>query len=285
MLKAHRLAIRCLFLITLLTALPIFAWGDDNAPLQIRGSKYMFFAMTDLARAYMQRNPEQTVKVEGSDHEALKDLHNKRCDAIAVLGKLDEDAREEAEELGLRLVEQIVGWGAVTIVTHPKNPVTELTIEQVRKIFSGEYNNWNKVGGDDEPITTMTRDESVSGTELFFSQFVLSGFPFAQKTVRVLDHDIVRRIWKQPGSIADARYTEAIRGRISGFVKIIAIKQDENSPAVMPSPETIQTQAYPLAAPMTLYFNTANYGANSKQFVNFCSGRGLLNPMASRRDQ
>ncbi len=283
MLKAHGLTVRCLFLIAFLSV-PILTWGNDSASLQIRGSKYMFFAITDLARAYMQRNPDKIVTVDGSDHEALKDLSNKKYDAIAVLGKLDEDAREEAEDLGLRLVEEIVGWGAVTLVTHPKNPITELSIEQVRKIFLGEYNNWNQVGGDDEPITTMTRDESVSGTELFFSQFVLSGFPFAQKTVRVLDHDIVRKIWKQPGSIADARYTEAIRGRISGFVKIIAIKKDENSPAVMPSPETIQSQSYPLAAPMTLYFNGSNYGTHSKQFVGFCSSRGLLNPMASRRD-
>ncbi|AFM23203.1 PstS family phosphate ABC transporter substrate-binding protein [Desulfomonile tiedjei] len=283
MLKARGLTIRCLFLITFLTA-PILSWGNDNAPLQIRGSKYMFFAMTDLARAYMQRNPDKSVVVDESDHEALKDLSDKKYDAIAMLGKLDEDAQEEAEDLGLRLVEQIVGWGAVTLVTHPKNPVTELTLEQVRRIFSGEYNNWNQVGGDDELITTMTRDESVSGTELFFSQSVLRGFPFAQKTVRVFDHDIVRKIWKQPGSVADSRYTEAIRGRINGFVKIIAIKNDENSPAVMPTPETIQSQAYPLAAPMTLYFNSSNYGDNSKRFVSFCSSRGLLNPMASRRD-
>lgn len=42
MFKAHTIAIRCLFLTAFLTALPILAWGEDNAPLQIRGSKYMF---------------------------------------------------------------------------------------------------------------------------------------------------------------------------------------------------------------------------------------------------
>ena len=48
----------------------------------------------------------------------------------------------------------------------------ELTLDQGRKIFLGELTNWKEVGGLNEPIVPMTRDESISGTaQIFFREF------------------------------------------------------------------------------------------------------------------
>jgi len=243
----------------------------------LNGSKYMYFTMAEQAKHYMERYPDRKIHVFGTDPDAgLHALLTGAADGVMVVGHLDRDAKEEAAEQGAELAEQIVGWGAVAIVSHPRNPVSELTVEQVRKIFAGEYDNWKDVGGPDLPIVTMTRDEAVSGTEKFFKQFVLKGFPVAPKTVRVLDHDIVRAIWEQPGSVADARFVEAVRGRIRGQVKIIAVKDSNTSEAVLPSAETIQTQLYPISAPMVMYFDSRHTRLGFKEFANFCSRRGLI---------
>ena len=162
------------------------------------------------------------------------------------------------------------------MVTHPQNPVDSLTIEQLRKIFLGEITNWKEVGGLDEPIVPITRDEAISGTERLFRQFVLKGFPVAQNTVRLFDYDVVSAISKQRGSIADARLREGIRGRIKGLVKVIAIRNDEASPPVLPSSDTIQNQSYPMAAPVLIYYDALSVKPAFREFANFCSHRGLI---------
>ena len=175
------------------------------------------------------------VTADSDPDTGLNDLIERQSDGIMYLGPLGEDAKEEARERGLTLETQLIGWSGVAVVTHPQNPVDSLTIEQLRKIFLGEITNWKEVGGLDEPIVPITRDEAISGTERLFRQFVLKGFPVAQNTVRLFDYDVVSAISKQHGSIADARLREGIRGRIKGLVKVIAIRNDEASPPVLPS--------------------------------------------------
>ncbi len=250
--------------------------ADDTHAVTLKGSKYLFFSITDLARWYTQDKPQSNVSVSAEDYySSVQSLVDRTADAVMSLGKLDDDAKKEAAENGVDLVERVIGWGAVALVTYPTNPVNELTLEQVRKIFVGEIRNWQEVGGQDEPIVTMTRDEAVSGTERAFRETVLQGFPQAQETVRLFDHDIVRAVWKMKGSIADARYTEAVRGRIKDMVKIIAVKEDADSPRIEPTVETIQNRSYPLAIPLVLYYDQKSSTSELLEFVNFCARRGL----------
>jgi phosphate transport system substrate-binding protein len=252
------------------------AQAENSTVVHLSGSKYLYFTVMDLARRYMERAVETKVIVTHADqHSYLQSLSDNTSDAIMTLGKLEEDLKEEAVEQGISLQERVVGWGAVALVTDPKNPVNELTMDQARKIFLGEYVNWAQVGGLDEPIVTMSRDESVSGTERFLREFVLHGFPLAQHTVKLFDPDIIRVVWNRKGSIADARYTEAMRGRIRGMVKIIAIKENDGSPAVIPSVDSIGDRSYPLSAPQVMYFDTKSTTPGLREFVDFCADRGL----------
>ncbi len=250
--------------------------GENSTVVRVSGSRYLYFTITDLARRYMESDAETKLVVTHADEQSyVQSLLDNTSDAIMTLGKMDEDLKEEAAEQGIYLQEKIVAWGGVVLVTDPKNPVNELTMDQVRKIFLGEYVNWAQVGGLHEPIVPVSRDESVSGTERFFRKFALNGFPLVQQTVKLFDHDIVRAVWKRKGSIADARYTEAVRGRIRGMVKIIAIKENEKSAAVMPSADTIADHSYPLSAPQVLYFDTKSTSRGLTAFVSFCADRGL----------
>jgi phosphate transport system substrate-binding protein len=224
----------------------------------------------------MEREADTKVIVTHTDqHSYLQVLVDNKSDAVMTLGKMEEDLKEEASEQGMNLQEKVVGWGAVALVTDPNNPVSELTMDQVRKIFLGEYVNWAQVGGLNEPIITMSRDEAVSGTERFFRDFVLRGYPLCQQTVKLFDPDIVRAVWQRKGSIADARYTEAARGRIRGMVKIIALKEGEGASAIVPSVDTIGDRSYPLSAPQVLYYNEKVRSRGLTEFVNFCADRGL----------
>jgi phosphate transport system substrate-binding protein len=250
--------------------------AESTKKIRIIGSRYLYFSVTDFARVYSDKNPNTHVLVTSADYaEAFRAFLDKEADAFMAFRKLDNDEKAEAADAGLQLVEQPVGWGAVALIVNPQNPVKELTIEQVRKIFAGEITNWKQVGGQDEPIAPMTRDESVSGTELFFREAVLKGFPVAQQTIRVLDHDIVRAVRQENGAIADARFFEAIRGRIKGLVKVVAIKEREDAPAVTPSNETLQNRTYAISGPLYLYYGRNAAKEDTLKFVQFCLDRGI----------
>jgi phosphate transport system substrate-binding protein len=265
-----------LLLVVLIVCVVSNSYAEDNGNIRFIGSKYLSYYVTDMAKYFVDNRPNTNVTVAYADHYSLiSELAQKTADAIMVLGKLDDDMKQEASEQGVQLQEQLIGWGGVTIIVNPENPINEISIEQVRKIFVGQFKNWKEVGGLDEPIFPMTRDESVSGTEKFFRDFVLNGEPTGQQTLRLFDHDIARAVWKRKGAIADARYTEAIRARIRGRVKVLAIKQDEDSPAIMPSVESLRSQAYPVAAPMYLYYDGKSQIGTLGDFARFCARRGL----------
>jgi hypothetical protein len=76
-----------------------------------------------------------------------------------------EDAREEQMELS-----------GLVVLVHPSNPVNELTPVQIRKISTGEYTNWNQVGGPDLAIRVMTVGESTGGQAKLTSNAVVSVF-------------------------------------------------------------------------------------------------------------
>jgi phosphate transport system substrate-binding protein len=232
--------------------------------------------VTDFARSYSDKNPHAQVIVTSNDEtEAFRRFLAKEADAFMAFRKLEKDEKAEAADAGINLLEQAVGWGAVVLLVHPQNPVGELTMDQVRKVFLGEYTNWDQVGGLDERILPMTRDESVSGTEVFFRETVLNGFPVAQHTLRVLDHDVVRAVKQEKGAIADARFFEGIRGRIKGLVKIIAVKEDDSAPAIMPSDETLKNRTYPISGPLYLYYALNGKKQHTIKFVEFCLERGI----------
>jgi phosphate transport system substrate-binding protein len=271
-------------LLVLLTVWISNAAAEDKDNIRFSGSKYLSFYVTDMAKYFVDNHPNANVTVNYGDHFSLiSALAQNTADAIMVLGKLDDDMKQEATDQGVQLKEQLIGWGGVTIIVNPENPVTELTIEQVRNIFLGQCKNWKEVGGPDEPVVPMTRDESVSGTEKFLKDFILNGEPTSQQTVRIFDHDIARAVWKRKGAIADARYTEAMRARIRGRVKVIAIKQDKDSPAIMPSVETLRSQLYNVCAPMYLYYDGKSKIAMLNDFTLFCARRGLGEQLAGAK--
>lgn len=187
-----------------------------------------------------------------------------------ILGHLDEDRLLDAKENGLKLKAKVVGWGGVAIIVHRTNPVEELTVDQVRKILLGEYHNWKEVGGPDLPIVRITRDGEVSGTENYLQNVLLEGYPMAQDTCRIFDYDIVRAVWKEKGGIADARYTEAIRGKRAGKVRMIALKKEPNGRAVLPSKRTIADRSYVLSAPLMVYYDEGMHSPQAKAFLDFC---------------
>jgi len=132
----------------------------------------------------------------------------------------------------------------IAIIGHPSNQVDTLTVDQVRKLFSGEYTNWSQVGGADLPVKLVASLESSAALEDLFH------VPIAATAVRVsLLSFLFVGTAETEGALgflptSNIDQLEYVRGQ--GAVKKIAIKKDAESPAVIPSPITIIHGSYPL---------------------------------------
>jgi phosphate transport system substrate-binding protein len=240
--------------------------SQKKGMLSIKGSDTMVELMGSLAENYMKQNPGSQISVTGGGSgTGIAALLNGTTDICASSRDLEAKELTQATEKNILPKTFIIANDGLAVVVHPDNPVKELTVEQIRKIFTGEYKNWKDVGGPDQPIDIYSR-ESSSGTYKFFQEHVLNKKDYA-KEVKLMPatQAIIQAVTDSKWSIgySGLGYTKNAK------VKIVPVKKDENSPAVLPSSVTVLDKSYSIARPLYLVIN-GEAKDDIKKFIDFC---------------
>jgi hypothetical protein len=74
----------------------------------------------------------------------------------ALLDGLEGRNRAQGSRVPEDVQEEQMYLTGIAVITHPSNPVDELTLDQIRKFYTGEYDNWSQVGGHNLPVKVMT---------------------------------------------------------------------------------------------------------------------------------
>jgi hypothetical protein len=135
----------------------------------------------------------------------------------------------------------------VAIIAHRSSPVDELTVDQVRKIFSGEFKNWSEVGGPDQPIRVVTVRKQSGELEKYLANHLKAGLspnaiklPFISLMIPVVAET------KGAVGFLPVQNTEQLDWLVGHEAfKRIGIKNDGISPAVEPSRMSFNTGQYP----------------------------------------
>lgn len=238
--------------------------------ITVKGSDTMVHLVSNWAETFMQRNPGIEVSVTGGGSgTGIAALLNGTTDICAASRKIKNKELELALQKNIHPSEIAVAMDGIAVVVHPDNPVEELTLQQLGKIFTDESVRWSDVGGPDEDIIVLSR-ESSSGTYVFFQEMVLKKQDYMQDAKLLpATSAIIQSVSTDKGAIGyvGLGYALAAEDR----VKIIAVKADGTSPAVMPSEKTVKSGQYPIARPLYLYLNGEPKG-NVKNFIDFCLG-------------
>jgi phosphate transport system substrate-binding protein len=118
-----------------------------------------------LAEQFMAQNPGIVITVQGGGSAVGI---QSALSGAAQIGMAD--LVELPPEAGA-LSRVVVARDGIAVVVHPSNPVADLSAEQIRRILSGTLRNWKEVGGNDRPITVVSR-EAGSGTRMSFEQII-----------------------------------------------------------------------------------------------------------------
>lgn len=232
--------------------------------ITIKGSDTMVILAQRWAEAYMAAKPDVTIQVTGGGSgtgiSALINGTTDICNSSRPMKAAERDKlKQRYNTLGVEVKCARDGLSVYVVENHP---VQELTLEQVRLIYTGKITNWKEVGGPDSKIVLYGRENN-SGTYVYFRDFVLKGADFAG-TMQSLPGTagVVNAVSKDPNGIGfgGAAYAKGVR-----FVKI---KKDANSPAALPTPEEIKAGNYPITRFLYLYLKSKPTG-EIKNFIDW----------------
>jgi len=239
-----------------------------NGTLTIKGSDTMVQLTSAWAEAFMKARPEVEIAVTGGGSgTGFAALLNGTTDLCAASREISEKEKKQAEQKGIKPIEVTVARDGIAVVVHPQNPVGVLTMEQLKKIYTGAYTKWSQVGGPDEAIILLSR-ESNSGTYMFFQEHVLEKADYAQATrLMPATSAIVQAVSTDKTAIGYIGLGYAVEAK--GKVKMLAVKAHEDAPAITPSEEAVKAGTYAIARKLYFYANGTPGGA-AKDFVEFC---------------
>jgi len=244
--------------------------------LKVKGANVMATICDRWAAQFSEKNPDVTVIVSGGGTAMGFDaLFDKSADLVMASRKIIPKEVQTAAVADVSPAESEITQTCIAIITHPQNPLRQLTLDQLRRILTGELTKWKDLGGPDEPIILVTADH-VSGTSMFLRETVMQNDYFSSDSkIRAYFHDIIREVAaRKPWAIAYCGVADAERAVKKNSAKILGLQKDEQSPAVMPSTQTLRDKSYPLILSLFFYWDGGSRSQNPTKFVEFCKERG-----------
>ncbi|MFW6125723.1 MAG: phosphate ABC transporter substrate-binding protein [Chloroflexota bacterium] len=206
-----------------------------------------------LANAYMADHPDIEIVVQGGGSSTgVKSCNEGTVDIGAASRELKPDEPD--------LVEHLLARDGIAIAVHPSNPITELTTEEVKNVFAGTITSWSELGGADEDIIVVSREEG-SGTRAAFEEMVMGEELITASAILQPSNGAVRTsVSTTPTSVGYLSF-----GYIDDTVKSLAVDGVEGTV------ENAKSGTYPIVRP--LYFLTKEEPEGIvKDFIDFCLG-------------
>jgi phosphate transport system substrate-binding protein len=253
---------------SVLAAALAVAAASHAGNITVKGSDTLVILAQKWAEVYMGIHPEVKIQVNGGGSGVgFAALQNQQIDIADASRKIKPKEVEACvKAFGKRPAEYKVALDGLSVYVNESNPIKELSLEQLKDIFTGKVTNWKDAGGNDAPITIYSRENS-SGTYEFFKEHVLKGEDFAasaqtQQGTAILLQSIERD--KNGIGYGGAAYGAGARA--------LGVKADASSKAVEPSEETVRNGTYPIWRYLYNYVNPALDKGEIRAYLTWIQG-------------
>ena len=180
------------------------------------GSTSMEKVISSLGESFMAANKDVkfTYNPTGSG-SGIQAVTEGRCDIGLSSRALKDDEKASG------LVETVLAYDGIAIVVSPENPVSDLDVDTIAKIYTGEITNWKDVGGDDAEIVLIGR-EAGSGTRDGFESITGTKDACAYRQELTSTGDVINTVSQNPNAIGYASLSavgESVKALTVGGVK------------------------------------------------------------------
>lgn len=230
--------------------------GQRPRAVTIKGSDTMVLLGQRWAETYMAKHPGTAIQVTGGGSgTGIAALINGTTDICQSSRPMKAKEREQlARTVGEPPHETVVARDGLAVYLHETNPIRELTLAQLKDIYTGAVTNWRGVGGPDASIVVYGRENS-SGTYEYFKEHVLAKQDFAA-AVQTLPGTaaVVNAVARDPKGIGygGAAYAKGVRE--------CGVRRDAASPAVLPTEAAVLDGSYPISRALYFYTRRAPQG-------------------------
>ena len=199
------------------------------------GSTSMEKVIGALSESYMAANKDVTVNYNPTGSGAgITAVQEGTCD----IGLSSRALKDEEKAAGLK--ETVLAYDGIAIIVHPDNPVSDLSIEQIAKLYTGEIPNWKDVGGSDAEVVLIGR-EAASGTRDGFESITGTKDKCQYRQELTSTGDVITAVSQNPDAI--------------GYASLAAIKDSVKAlsvDGVTPSETTVKDGSYQVQRPFVL---------------------------------
>ena len=238
-------------MLTLMLTLSLAACGSDSnsnaddsdnndsaavtGTVSTDGSTSMEKVIGALGESFMAANEgvEFTYNPTGSG-AGITAAQEGRCD----IGLSSRALKDEEKAGGLK--ETVLAYDGIAIIVNPENPVNDLTLDQIAKLYTGEITNWKDVGGNDAEVVLIGR-EAASGTRDGFESITGTKDKCQYRQELTSTGDVITAVSQNPDAI--------------GYASLASIKDSVktlNVDGVTPSETTVKDGSYKVQRPFVL---------------------------------
>ena len=199
------------------------------------GSTSMEKVIGALSESYMAANRDVTVNYNPTGSGAgITAVQEGTCD----IGLSSRALKDEEKAAGLQ--ETVLAYDGIAIIVHTDNPVSDLTLEQIAQLYTGELTNWKDVGGNDAQVVLIGR-EAASGTRDGFESITGTKDKCQYRQELTSTGDVITTVSQNPDAI--------------GYVSLASIKDSVkalNVDGVTPSEASVKDGSYKVQRPFVL---------------------------------
>ena len=199
------------------------------------GSTSMEKVIGALGESFMEANKGTTFTYNPTGSgSGIQAVSEGRCD----IGLSSRALKDDEKAAGLK--ETIVALDGIAIIVNPQNPVKDLSLEQIAKIYTGEITNWKDVGGNDAEIVLIGR-EAGSGTRDGFESITDTKDACQYRQELTSTGDVITTVSQNPNAI--------------GYASLAAIKDSVKAltvNGVAPTEATVKDGTYLVQRPFVL---------------------------------
>jgi phosphate transport system substrate-binding protein len=266
--------LRNLTLALAVASAPLFAASAAHAGnVTLKGSDTMVILGQRWAEEYMKAHKDTTIQVQGGGSgtgiSALINGTTDICEASRAMK--DAEKKQLEEKAGKPPTEIVVAKDGLSVYVNDTNNLAELSMPQLKAIFTGKVTNWKEIGGPDSKISVYSRENN-SGTYVFFKEHVLENADYTARAQTLPGTAaVVNAVVKDKNAIGygGAAYAKGL--------KILKIKKDDKAVSIAPSEKTVKDGSYPLSRPLFFYTRQDVQG-EGKAFIDWvlsAQGQGI----------
>ena len=230
--------------------------GNAGGTVTTDGSTSMSKVIGALSEAYeSDTGVTVTYNATGSG-SGIQAVQEGRCD----IGLSSRSLKDEEKAKGLE--ETTLALDGIALVVNPENPVSDLDLETISKIYTGEISNWKDVGGNDSDIVLIGR-EAGSGTRDGFESITYTTDKCQYRQELTSTGDVIATVASNPNAI--------------GYASLSAVKDSVKAlrvAGVAPSEETVKDGSYVVQRPFVLVtVKDKALSENAKKFMEFVTSK------------